>query len=154
MQHSLSLKKLTLFFKQTILKYFSEKDKFIANLNLFLFGNLDELLRVSLLNSQVPGRPPLTDARWRDSTERMRIKRFGDVKRKCYKARKELAILSRAYSFREQEISEKPEEKPEVGKKVPAVEVKDAATQTDKVEDEDDDDVVKMVVFFEMMSAQ
>ena len=38
-------------------------------------------------------------------------------------------------------------------KKVSSVEVKDAATQTDKVEEEDDD-VLKMVVFLEMMSTQ
>ena len=139
-----------MFFKQTIPKYFSEKDKFIANLNLFLFGNLDRWLRISLLNSQALGCPPFSDARWRDSAERDRIKRFGEAKRACYKARRDLVILSKAFSFREQELAEKPEVEEE---KKPKVEVRDAATQTDQIKDEDND-VLKVVVLLEMMPTQ
>ena len=147
LQLPFSLKIVTSFFRQIFLFYLSVKVKFRVNFCLVLTRILVKLLKYSNLNSQASARPPLKDIRWEENAEWQRIKRFGEAKWRYYRARRELTILTKAYGLKEQEFSEKKVPDPAEWKK-------DVSTQTEERTEggTDDDDVVRMMIFFETLS--
>ena len=114
---------------------------------------LVKLLKILDLNSQGSTRPPLKDVRWEDNAEWQRIKRFCQAKRKYYRGRRELMILTKAFGLEEQEFSEKKKipESAEEKKKIPesAEKKKDDGMQT---EGGTDDPIVMMMLVFETLS--